>query len=126
MGELSFDVSFPRERVTGTAERPMRRFEPLHNARCPYSFGTVNAGAPPSARSRTQALECCGSEAEEVAGLVGATPPKLLTAPSSGDGSMLVAAGQAGRCAGKKNSVSASASTSGWVRGAACPAPGIS
>jgi hypothetical protein len=34
--------------------------------------------------------------------------------------------GQAGCWAGAKNSVSASASTLGWVRGAACPTPGIS
>ncbi len=33
--------------------------------------------------------------------------------------------GQAGCWAGAKNSVSASASASGWVRGAACPTPGI-
>jgi transposase len=35
-------------------------------------------------------------------------------------------AGQAGCWAGEKNSVSASASTSGWVSMTACPAPGIS
>src|SRR5918994_679454 len=34
-------------------------------------------------------------------------------------------AGQAGCWAGTKNSMSASASASGWVSGAACPAPGI-